>query len=631
MSESLAHRGPDGDGVVIQRATALGYRYLRITPQSLGETQPVVRASGTTLVFDGRLDNREDVIAEVRGHRSISSDAPDADLAASCYDMHGAAFARRLAGDFAVAVFDARERHVVLARDAIGARPLYYRRHAASLTFASEIKALLADPALELRPNDRLLAELMLGQLHRQDDDGTTLFEGILAVPAAHVCVFSPARSVVQRYWDFDGRPAPGRSFDDYADGFRHQFRRAVERRLRSAHPVAIALSGGLDSSSIFCLASQSATDTPVVGITYTTRDGSPSDESTFVGEVERACGRSIQYIDPSFEGALFKSSDVIASAEMPLLDPQSFRSDRLLAAASMSGARTLITGDWGDQVLFDQAYLVDLIHAGSWRTVGAHLDEYRRWFPDASDEFRHRLIADLFDYDVPHWIRRAIRAARRRWHAREPWDDWYSQWFRREAGPDIFGRDSWNRANCRLQGRTALALALYREVRSRYHGLCLEWNNKTAAQYGIEFSVPFLDRDLVEFLMGVPGTILVHGGVPKALLRHALSGLVPAAVLQRRTKGDFTSDVNRATRHDLSAIRKLLESDPLVVQFGYVDPEKLKRGLRIIEAALHGSSSCVASWRLIGLVAFELWLRQFAGTRQNTKESADYGQTAGR
>lgn len=630
MSETLAHRGPDGEGLAIGSSYGLGCRMLRVTPESRFEAQPVSRPSGTCLVFDGRLDNREDLIQELRRRHDVSPKTPDAELAASAYEAFGLDFAGHLAGDFSLAVFDRREHRVVLARDAIGIRPLYYRRTPASVWFASEIKTLLVDPQFEARPNDRLLAELMLGHLHRHDDDGSTLFDGIHGVPPAHVAIFSEAQTVTRRYWDFDGRSTcSGTSFDECAEGFRHHFQRAVERRLRTVHPVAVAVSGGLDSSSIFCLASRSA-DAPLIGLTSSTRDGQETDESAFIADLERACGRAIQYVEPAQAGMLFRAEEVIRRTETPLLDGQWFRSERLLAEASAGGARTLLTGHWGDQVLFDSAYLVDLLHSGSWLTVRAHLKEYLRWFPDADgDEFTRRLLADLLEYDLPRWVRRGLRAARGVWKRAEPWDDWYAERFRREAGPDVFGQELSRTATADTgSGATVLARALYREVRSRYHALCLEWNNKIDSAHGVEPAFPFLDRDLLAFLMGVPGTVLVQDGVPKALLRGALSGTVPDSILRRRTKGDFTASVNDAARRDYQAVVKFLGPDSLVVQLGYVDAEKLTRGLAALDGAMHGSMTCVPSWHLMGLVALELWLRQFMGIADADRRTPRHDKT---
>jgi asparagine synthase (glutamine-hydrolysing) len=616
MSRALAHRGPDDEGLHIEGTAAFGCRYAHLGAESHSDPQPVVRSSGTCVVFDGRLDNRGPLITALRAHVDVCDQSPDAAIVAACYDVFGTDFARRLLGDFAVAVLDRRERRLVLARDAIGIRPLYYRRTPSALVFASEVKALLADRQGPVRPNTGLLAQLSLGYLHRHGDDGSTLFDTIEGLPASHVGVFSEARSHVWRYWDFGSHASAFGSFEDYAGQLRHYFSQAVERRLRGGGRIAIAVSGGLDSSSIFCLAHFAAGGTPPVGLTFSTRDGEPSDESAYIAEVERMCGTTIHYLNPPFAGLLSGSDTVVDWTEAPMLDAQWFRGSNLLAAAKAAGASTLLTGDWGDQILFDQAYLVDLLHSGRWRTVRAHIAEYYSWFPDATDEFISRLLVDIFDYDVPSWLQRAIRAVRRPWVRRAAWDDWYSRSFRCEAETDS-QKDHLRLAKAACHTRpTILMRALYREVRSRYHALCLEWNNKTCARYGIDYSVPFLDRDLLDFVMSVPGSILVRNGVPKALLREALSGTVPSPILQRRSKGDFTADVNRASRHDYQTIVQMLGSDPFVVQFGYVEADKLQRGLRVIEGALEGSASCTATWALARLVALELWLRRFIGNR---------------
>jgi hypothetical protein len=233
----------------------------------------------------------------------------------------------------------------------------------------------------------------------------------------------------------------------------------------------------------------------------------------------------------------------------------------------------------------------------------------YGQWFPDETGHtFTSRFLSDLLEYDLPRWARTGIRAVRGKSAVPAAWDDWYTERFREEAGSDVFARET---------GSTALGRAVYREVRSRYHDLCLVWHNTMAAAHGVERSFPFLDRDLIQFVMRVPGDILTRDGVPKALLRTSLQGIVPAAVLQRRTKGDFTAAVNAASRDDHAAIARTLTPDALVVQLGYVDADKLIKGLRLVAPALDQSSSCTASWRLTALLALELWLREFVGDHQ--------------
>jgi asparagine synthetase B (glutamine-hydrolysing) len=172
------------------------------------------------VVFDGRLHNRDEIISELRDRCDASAAASDAELAAASYQIDGTEFARRLLGDFAVAVVDARHRRVVLARDGMGIRPLYYRRTQSSVLFGSEIKTLIADPEYHARPNNQLLAELLLRRAHRRASDDATLFAGVSQVPPAHVAIFTAEGTSLHRYWDFDRhRPEGRQSFGPLESG----------------------------------------------------------------------------------------------------------------------------------------------------------------------------------------------------------------------------------------------------------------------------------------------------------------------------------------------------------------------------------------------------------------------------
>jgi asparagine synthase (glutamine-hydrolysing) len=587
-------------------------------PASFGP-QPTSGPLGVQVVFDGRLDNRVELLRMLDGHNDVSPRSSDADLVALAYAFTHGAFITHLHGDFSLAVYDARERRLVLARDAIGVRPLYYAATPSRIVFGSRIQIVLADASVQARPNDRLLAGLMLGHLHRQDDDGSTFFHGISSVPASHIATFDIESMRVEQYWEFDAHVRrDAMSFEDCAAELRAHLTTAVDRRLRGPSRVAIAVSGGLDSSALFCLAQQSAIPpTPALAFTYTAHDGSAADESAFVEELERLHGRIEHVTTASVGSVLSEARENIRRVEAPMLDLQSNRSASFMTAIARSGAATVMTGHWGDQLMFDQAYLVDAFRQLSWTTVREDLDQYLRWFPDAhGDEFKQRFVSDVLDHAAPGWVRPAARRIRRAWRAPEWWQRLYTRQFRAAAAPDAFRHGP-------LHGdhATALCHALYREARSKYHALCLEFNSKDAAHYGLTMTFPFLDRDLVAFALSVPGPLLVRGGVPKALLREAVRGIVPEAIRTRRTKGDFSAIVNDAARREFADITRLLAGEPLVVQFGYVEVDTLIAGFRRAEQELAVSASSVATWRLADIVALELWLQEFFGGHQQVED----------
>ena len=566
------------------------------------------------VVCAGRLDNRAELVRDLAARGNAISAGSDASLIAACFDTWGDDAFARLIGDFALAVFDAIGHRLLLVRDAIGVKPLYYSSLPERIVFASDITTVLRDPSMTRRPNERLLAGMMLGRLHREADGGETCFDAVWSVPAAHVAEFDDRTARVRRYFEFNADPIDEPSgFSDCARELRDRLARAVSRRMRGEGPAAISVSGGLDSSALVCLARRGGTH--AMAFTYTSNDGSASDESRFVAELEREHGR-IERLDTPDSGAVLEGARaIIRRTETPMLDLQGNRLAAFMKAIAQRGARVLLTGHFGDQLLFDQAYLVDELRRGSWGTVRSHLREYRNWFPDAEgSEFSRRLLGDALDHAAPQWVRPLARRIRATGRAPAWWQRWYTARFVDAAAPDTFDRGPLHTGRA-----SALSIALYREVRSKYHALCLETSSKISATCGLQMAFPYLDRDVVSFVIRVPGAHLVRGGVPKALLREAMRGVVPDEIRLRRSKGDFSAIVNAGARRDLDAIAQLLSCDPLVVQFGYADADNLSAGLRRAECELSQSASCVASWRLADLVALELWLQEFFGSEKVT------------
>lgn len=618
MSATLAHRGPDGEARWIEGPIGLACQLLRVTPEAATETQPLVHSSGAVIVFDGRLDNREELLASLRRSPGVSGDSPDPALVLAAYEIFGKRFPERLNGDFALGLFDPNRRRLLLARDAIGIRPLYYCRVRDTFLFASEIKALLAHPQVSVRPHDDVLAAL-LARVTAPDNQGLTFFEGVSSLPPAHMAILTPEGFVTRRYWDFDPtRRTRFRTFQEYAEAFRHYFEQAVRRRLRSAYPVAVSVSGGLDSSAIFCLTEtlrQRAPDrySPLLGISYTSTDGSPSDENAFVMEIERAYGVTIERV-PMSVGFLDGSRETVRHVEIPFLDEQGNNTQTFLKITRSLGARVLLTGHWGDQMLFDQAYLVDLFRHLAWGEISTHLKEFGRWYteegPNVSRYFKRCFLLDLIKYHVPDFLIPLLRRLRSMAVRDAPDRLWYAEAFR-------------SRIRCCTSKQTLVrgsfatvhARSLYQEARSQHHVLCMEWNNKMAAMYGMDMAFPFLDRELVAFLMGIPGEMQTWKGVPKALLREAMRGILPDAIVRRTSKGDFTHVVNEAMEQEYPRLVHCLEEGMMAVRMGYVREEMIWEELARLKGRIRGPD-CGVTWSLSDLLGIELWFQVFFGDK---------------
>src|SRR2546427_256925 len=251
MLARVAHRGPDGTGAWREGPVALGHGMLHTTPESLREQQPLVGTRGDlVLVADARIDNRGELCSLL----PAPSDATDAELILAAYERWGEHCPEHLLGDFAFAMWDGRTQRLFCARDHFGVKPLYYHHRPSRLfAFASEIKGLLALPDVPRRLNETRVADYLVPLL---EDKVITFYEEIVRLPPAHRMVVSRDGVLIEQYWALDPeREIRMKSDAEYAEAFREIFTEAVRCRLRSAFPVGSMLSGGLDSSSIACVA----------------------------------------------------------------------------------------------------------------------------------------------------------------------------------------------------------------------------------------------------------------------------------------------------------------------------------------------------------------------------------------
>jgi asparagine synthase (glutamine-hydrolysing) len=601
-SATLAHRGLDGERHWIRGPVGLACQLLRVTPESADEHQPLLDAAGAALVFDGRLDNRDELLAQLSANAGVGAASTDPALVLAAYRAFGETFAARLAGDFAFGLFDPAGPRLILGRDALGVRPLFYTCAGATVLFASEIKALLAHPGVVRRPDVDILATYLMSGAW--DPDGRTLFDGVRYLLPSHVAIVTPERLAVRRVWDFDGlRQIRLGSFDDYAEGFREHFERAVRRRLRSAYPVAVSVSGGLDSSSIFAVARRLTRDArdvpPVRGYSYTFPAGSAADESGYVAELERDWGGTELFSSPP-ASVLTAPREAVWHIEAPLMD-ELWRSSRaVLARARAAGARVLLTGHWGDQMLCPDGYLLDLFRALRWRTLIAHFGQLGRWNGTARRYFIDKFLRDVVKDALPRPLVTLLRRLRPR-HA----DAWYAPAFRARANHvGEWPADGGSFA-------TAHARSLYAEARSSFYMMCREWENKTAAMYGLDFAVPFMDRDLIAYLMAIPGDVQTRGGVSKALLRHALGGILPDRIARRNTKSDFTDFVNDGLAREWDGLIACFHPGAAAARRGFVQTDVVRAALQRLRGRPRPEDALLV-WSLSDLVGLEYWLRAF-------------------
>jgi asparagine synthase (glutamine-hydrolysing) len=614
MADTQRHRGPDGEGRRVAGPVAFLQQHLCVTPAHAMDRTAIVASAGVMVVMDGRLDDRDQLGSAL----ALSPSVTDAACVLAAYVKWGEDFAEHLKGDFAVGIYDAPAGRLLLARDAIGVRPLYYFVNDHLFAFASEIKALLEHPAVPVAPDDDGLADVMLPASRPVDRQEVTCFAGISAVVPAHLVVVTPGRFESRRYWDFDcGLAIHLKSYGEYAEAFREQFGRAVARRLRTPGTVAVSVSGGFDSSAIFCQAETLRREgvvgcASVKGISYLGGLGTDADERQYLLDLEREYGVVVERfpMEP-LRGLVSGAREQVHANEAPVLDAMWGVTRELHVRAARTGARTLLTGHWGDQVLFSSAYLVDLFLTLKWSEVRQHVSEYARWLGRAqANVLARRLGVEVGRSVIPAAILPPVKWLRRRLVPglnRRPSSlsvAFLQRALRFADQPVMLGHDF----------HSAHARSIYLEARSKYHVHCLDWNNKVAALHGMDTAFPYLDRDLLQFLMAVPGAVQNRNGVPRALAREAMRDVLPEPVRLRRSKADFTAVINCGATDDADELRRVLSPGALAVGMGYFDPATVTAEVNDHLAAAAGSAGCIESWSLAELFALEAWLQVFLG-----------------
>ena len=547
------------------------------------------RAGGSLQVhFDGRLHNRAWLRTELR----TAADT-DARLVEFAYRRWGHQLARQLEGDFSLAVLDPEPQCALLVRDAVGVRPLYYATGQQVLHFGSLLSPLV--DLLDAPPDLAAAARFLIAPDSLAPSE--TFRRGIRALPPGHQLIFDRAGVRLEQYWSAPPGSYATISWPECVEEFRRLFRQSIRRRCADERRIGVLVSGGLDSSSIYACAVQEGAD--VIGIYHGAADGSAADETSYITALE-GMGRPIERVPILPTGYPDLSSASVRASEIPLADQLAGMSNRVALRAAECRVTTLLNGTWADQVLFPfpPGYYEDCLKSGRWLTLVHHLRTVPRWFEDVPP-------GQLFRAAAGRLLRAVAPPALLRLRSRRRMGSSIARCLHDSVRPTCTASAVLPRwGAC----RSAHASSVERNIWSRADTLILEWYAKAAAPYGFSPAFPFLDRELLTLLVCVPGWRQVEGGVPKALLRAALRGILPDSILNRRNKGDYTDLVMHAQRTGAAQVfqslktGRALESDFLNASLFTGDLAYLRQRLDIREQD--------AAAALAPLYAVECWLR---------------------
>ena len=340
---------------------ALGHVQLKITPADDRDTQPVNRQDRVVLTADARLDNRAELTAMAslegrtlcdRGHTGVwpSSGAamPDSELLLAAWEKWGESCVEHLLGDFAFAIWDARERTLFAARDHFGIRPFFYALWDRRFIFASGLRGLLALPGLPRAPNEAMIGDYLLSVWDAPDDPHQTFYRDIYRLPPAHTLTLRNGRVKLRRYWTLErGREVKLNSDAEYLEAFRELLEQAVTSRLRSGAKAGSCLSGGLDSSAVCSVARQLLPDAEPLAVFFTKSPVPENDESKWVKYVVGQGGYELHEL--GMNSPLFKYEELLDCLGEPYCFDNADQDWTLSREAARNGVNVLFSGYFGD------------------------------------------------------------------------------------------------------------------------------------------------------------------------------------------------------------------------------------------------------------------------------------------
>jgi asparagine synthase (glutamine-hydrolysing) len=595
LGDALAVRGPDAGDEVCSTSVGIAYRGFHTNQESRLETQPFISRNKHILAWDGRLDNRKELISELR--HSLEDDTTDVAIVMAAYLEWGMDFLPKLIGDFSLSLWDPFERRLVLARDPVGTRPLYYHLNTNRIVWSSELVPLVNLAGIRLEVNDEYIA----GYLAYEPDPWLTPYKNVQALAPGHVLNVLNGQVSQHEFWKLDPHIEIRYKTDaDYEEHFRHLFREAVQCRLRADGPVWAELSGGLDSSSIVCMAdhiikSGDVQTAELKTVSQVFDESADSDERKFIQCVEQQRGKTGLYLcEDDYRLLAFVSDRSLTRTLNPFLYAGEYH-QALYEAMSEDGARVILCGRGGDEMLSSSMdpspELADLLFE-------LNLAELHRRLQIWSRTLKKPYLKVLWQNAVIPLLPPQIQVAFRRGENFEM-PQWFNAQFasrmcmreRMLVTKDVFG--------CRTPSSRDQATGFISVVR----GIATGYRREIAK---VEVSYPFTHIPLVEFLQAIPFNQRVRPGETRSLMRRSLRALLPEKIAARKGKGKPGGAICRAFAREWPRLQQLFK-DASICSRGYADYAGLKLE---IEKTSHGSGT--HSVPLIKAIALEIWLRTF-------------------
>lgn len=542
MTAAMHYRGPDGIHHWVEGSVAVGQCMLCTTPESLEEHQPVTNENeGLVLVMDGRIDNWVELRKILLEKGAALRNHTDAELVLRSYELWGESCLNHLDGDFALVIWNACRQEVFCARDPMGSKSFHYHWDGNTFSFATELHAIQVLPWITKKINEGVLAEFLAAEWYSLDE---TLWSEILRLRPAHLLIINKRNINIKQYWE----PDPWLSFsyskdEEYFEHYRELVFQSVKRHSRSYKTVSIEVSGGLDSSAVFCIAEhlRSSNDLPapsIKGYTIDFTGDKNADELFYAQAVGKFLNVQIDEVLPSRMPLSWLDDRSRENSYFPGF-ANSNMANNMLEKASLTGSRVIMNGIGGDEWLAGSRLYY------SEELAKLHWDKFYESFQSDTSAYgvsqslkwvvRHGFLP-LLPLTIQNHIRQIFRQIRGITNTHDLF--WLSpvmkahikqkreRYILRKSEP-VFSKSQRN---------------LFQYLNDAYAGFTSEDGEVRYARLGLECRQPLNTKEIVQFAFSTPERLRLRGDSNKYIHVQALQNFLPAEIFNRRTGAEFSS-----------------------------------------------------------------------------------------
>lgn len=596
MIDSIGHRGPDGEDIIVDGRVGLGHKRLAIIDLTDNGKQPMATSDHAYwITYNGEIYNYKELRAELQQKGYTFNSDCDTEVILHAYREWGKECLNKFNGMWSFAIWDVAKDELFCARDRFAIKPFLYFFDGTTFIFASEIKALLRHPLIKPMPNYQAVYDFIIyGRVNHTQE---TFFKGIYQLPVAHYCIVNQNGMDITRYWDITEKTFDG-TLEEAAEEFYRIFGDAVKLRFRSDVEVASCLSGGLDSSSIVCVADRLIKSGEIqTNCRFNTFslafDYAQFDERKWIEYVQKATDINSNIVIPSEEDLCAHLAQLIDVQEEPFGSTSIFGQYMVMKLIHEHGIKVTLDGQGSDELMggylaYADSYFADLYQSGNYAELEKQVEIYCH---------KHKLTPRIA-------IERAEKLAKTGTLGRhvEVNSKYLKAGFANEFNRELLFP---------VKFSSFLQNHLYMDLTSTSIPALLRYEDRNSMAFSIESRVPFLDYRLVEFLFSLPAEMKMKDSVTKVILRKAMQGVLPPEIENRQDKMGFVTPESIWFHRKLGRILEGIFNSEEIISRDIFDIPAIRQEWEDFKLGKRNDTFLI--WRIAGV---ELWFRKFIDGR---------------